>query len=109
LEGNLGTALKLWYKAWLGFLQTTAITVTSWTDAGFVKNNGSGVLSGGNLLAAADLPAGPSGDWSVPVGNAFYIGSISVDGSWRFVIDSGNLSVQKREGGSWVEKGSFLS
>ena len=36
------------------------------------------------------------------------IGNQNTDGSWRFVIDSsGNLSVQKRITGSWVEKGNF--
>jgi hypothetical protein len=36
------------------------------------------------------------------------IGTPTVDGSWRLVIDtSGNLSVQKRITGSWVEKGNF--
>jgi len=36
------------------------------------------------------------------------IGAPTVDGSWRLIIDiSGNLSVQKRITGSWVEKGNF--
>lgn len=36
------------------------------------------------------------------------IGAQTVDGSWRLIIDtSGNLSVQKRITGSWVEKGNF--
>ena len=36
------------------------------------------------------------------------IGTPTVDGSWRLIIDvSGNLSVQKRITGSWVEKGNF--
>ena len=36
------------------------------------------------------------------------IGDPSIDGSWRFIIDSsGNLSVQKRITSNWVEKGNF--
>jgi hypothetical protein len=37
------------------------------------------------------------------------LGDPQTDGSWRFMVDtSGNLSVQKRESGSWVEKGNFM-
>jgi hypothetical protein len=37
------------------------------------------------------------------------IGDQTVDGSWRLTIDtSGNLSVQKRVSGIWIEKGSFI-
>lgn len=38
----------------------------------------------------------------------FYIGDSATDGSWRFTISGSNLSVQRRESGSWVEKGSFM-
>ncbi|HPO95273.1 MAG TPA: hypothetical protein PLD81_04595 [Elusimicrobiales bacterium] len=35
---------------------TTALKVNSFTTAGFVKNNASGVLSGGNSIVATDIP-----------------------------------------------------
>ncbi len=37
-----------------------------------------------------------------------YIGSESVDGSWRFATDSGNLVIQKRVSGSWVTKQTLV-
>lgn len=38
----------------------------------------------------------------------FALGDPNTNGSWRLKIDiSGNLSVQKRESGSWIEKGNF--
>lgn len=38
-----------------------------------------------------------------------YMGNESIDGSWRFRIDSsGNLSVEKRVAGSWTIKGNFI-
>jgi hypothetical protein len=37
-----------------------------------------------------------------------YIGSESVDGSWRFASSSGNLVIQKRVSGSWVTKQTLI-
>ncbi len=37
-----------------------------------------------------------------------YIGSESVNGSWRFATDSGNLVIQKRVSGSWVTKQTLV-
>jgi hypothetical protein len=34
----------------------------------------------------------------------FYIGSATVDGSWRIGIGGDNLIIQKRESGNWVTK-----
>lgn len=40
--------------------------------------------------------------------NYFCMGDPKTDGTWRFIVDtSGNLSVQKRISGSWVERGNF--
>jgi len=36
------------------------------------------------------------------------LGDPTVDGSWQIIIDGDNLSFQKMEGGSWVEKGAML-
>lgn len=35
------------------------------------------------------------------------IGDPDTNGSWRIIVDGANLAVQKRESGSWVEKGRF--
>jgi len=40
--------------------------------------------------------------------NPLYIGDSGTDGSWRFIIVGNDLSVQRRESGVWVEKGSFM-
>ena len=45
-------------------------------------------------------------DVSVPTANSVYIGPSGADGSWRFSESSGTLSIQKRESGTWVEKGA---
>lgn len=36
-----------------------------------------------------------------------YIGDSVTNGSWRLTIDGANLSVQKLEAGTWVEKAAF--
>jgi hypothetical protein len=42
-------------------------------------------------------------------GNSFYLGDPSSDGCWRFIVDtSGNLAVQKRVTGTWLERGVFI-
>lgn len=56
-EGGMGTALKRWAAGCFNALSSAAHTITGFTVAGFVKNNASGVLSGGNSLAAGDIPA----------------------------------------------------
>lgn len=42
-----------------------------------------------------------------PQVNDLNIGDPLTDGSWRIVVSGNDLSVQRRESGSWVEKGSF--
>jgi hypothetical protein len=34
----------------------------------------------------------------------YYIGDPDVDGSWRILVSSDNLTFQRRETGVWVEK-----
>lgn len=42
-----------------------------------------------------------------PQVNDLNIGDPAADGSWRIIVSGNDLSVQRRESGSWVEKGSF--
>lgn len=35
---------------------------------------------------------------------ALYFGDANTDGSWRILPVGNNLSIQRRESGSWVEK-----
>lgn len=37
-----------------------------------------------------------------------YLGAIDTDGTWRIRIASGNLVFEKRESGSYVEKGAVI-
>jgi len=57
-EGGIGTALKRWAGGFFNALSSAAHTITGFTVAGFVKNSAAGVLSGGNSIAAGDLPSG---------------------------------------------------
>lgn len=51
-------------------------------------------------------PKGDTGDVSANSGVLIY-GDGVTDGSWRTLIVGTDLSVQRLESGSWVEKGSF--
>ena len=39
--------------------------------------------------------------------DVFYFGDPNTNGSWRIIPVGNNLSVQRREGGIWVDKHSF--
>ncbi len=41
------------------------------------------------------------------VDDTFYFGDENTNGSWRIIISGTELSIQKREGGVWVEKSAF--
>lgn len=42
-------------------------------------------------------------------GGILYVGDQTADGSWRLVVQSTALSVQRRESSTWVEKFSFTA
>lgn len=44
----------------------------------------------------------------VCVDQEIIFGSETIDGSWKFIISGEELSVRRREGGNWIEKGAFL-
>jgi hypothetical protein len=46
------------------------------------------------------------GDAVIPLTGTLYIGPSDADGSFCITISAGNLSFQKRIGGSWVEVGN---
>ena len=48
-----------------------------------------------------------NGDIRLYNASNIYLGDSSTNGSWRIVRNGNNLSFQRREAGSWVEKGSF--
>ena len=51
----------------------------------------------------------PNGDIDLDSTGALYIGNQDVDGSWRLVRSGNDFSFQRRESGTWVEKGSMQS
>jgi hypothetical protein len=40
---------------------------------------------------------------------AIYLGDQSTDGSWRFIRSGNDLNAQRRESGTWVDKGGFIA
>jgi len=40
-------------------------------------------------------------------GTTLNLGDSSTDGSWRIMVSGNNLVIERRESGSWVEKGQF--
>jgi hypothetical protein len=67
-----------------------------------------------NLQKSITVVGGASGvstqgDVAVPVDKYIYLGGSAVDGSWRMYVSSGNLVFEKRESGTWNEKGSVTA
>lgn len=75
-----------------------------------------------DLLYLVDDPAGTPASKKITLADLFgatskelplasdcfiYIGDSGTNGSWRIGLDTGNLTFQKRVGGSWVEKGQM--
>lgn len=54
------------------------------------------------------IPELADGDININEVNAFYLGDKNTDGTWRIIRSGNNLVFQRREGGTWVEKGSML-
>lgn len=77
-----------------GFRTGKIIPNTSNQEGKFLTNSG-------NKLLWATVTGSSSGS------DPFYIGDPDTDGSWRFTIVGDNLSVQRRESGSYVEKAAF--
>lgn len=50
-----------------------------------------------------------TGDAEVGAAAAFYIGDSGSDGSWRMRINGGDVVWEKRETGTWNQKGSFTA
>jgi hypothetical protein len=66
----------------------------------------------GRLIADRDLNlASVFDDLSSRASDAdegiFYLGIKNVNGSWRIIVVGNNLSIQRRESGTWVQKGIF--
>ena len=50
-----------------------------------------------------------TGDIEAGAAAAFYLGDSGTDGTWRMRVNGADWVVEKREGGSYVQKGSFTA
>lgn len=50
-----------------------------------------------------------SDDIELPSTDAIYLGNADTDGSWRMIRSGTDLSFERRESSSWVNKGSFIA
>ena len=50
-----------------------------------------------------------TGDCEVGAAAAFYIGDSATDGSWRARVQGADMVFEKREAGTWNQKGSFTA
>jgi len=93
-----------------------ALLISSRTNAAAeivfaTANTVRGRLSATGLSLAGTLgvtgAATISGSVTTASDQAFYIGDSATDGSWRFIRSANNLVVERRESGSWVNKGQW--
>jgi hypothetical protein len=97
----------------------TAITSVTTDDLLYAVDDPSGTpaskkVTFDNLQKSITVVGGASGvstqgDVTIPSNKYFYIGDSSTNGSWRFYISGGNLVFEKRESGSWNEKGAITA
>lgn len=57
-EGGIGTNLKRWASGFFFNLSSAFLTISTFTDSGFLRNDTDGVISGGNAIDPGDLPDG---------------------------------------------------
>lgn len=92
---------------------TSTVTVRSNRKTGYSFNKRLSVGTdsdpavNGRIVASEDVRAG--GNVQAAQTSYFYLGDATTDGSWRFYINAGDLVFEKRESGSWVEKGAFTA
>jgi hypothetical protein len=43
----------------------------------------------------------------MPTGSYFYMGTSTLDGSWRFYVSGTAMIFERRVSGTWTEKGRF--
>ena len=66
--------------------------------------------SSGNLGVGTATPNQKiqvAGAVSVTNTSGIYIGDSTVNGTWRIIASANNLSIDRRENGTWVRKGAF--
>lgn len=87
----------------------TPSTLTTSTSNGVSANSHTHAITGFlPVLAVADVDLGA---YSLLMGSTsyFYIGSATVDGSWRLGRSGNNLTIERRESSAWVAKSTVLA
>ena len=89
----------------LGFFNATPIVqVGATTDLGVTLSNLGFRAAGTAYPITTSGDVNLSGTVRIPTVN---FGDPTTEGTWRMTIDTGNLVIQYRTGGNWVEKGKF--
>ena len=83
-----------------------AVTSASGDDLLYVVDDPGGTPAS-KKITVADFLGATSNELALASTTYLYIGASGVDGSWRIGINTGNLVVEKRVTGAWVEKGLF--
>jgi len=73
----------------------------------FIGNDNAIFGTGGNTVTLSAGAVTATGNVTTSSTTAFYLGDSATDGSWRFIRSGNNLVVERRESGSWVNKGQW--
>lgn len=85
-------------------------TVDDLPYSGIVKIQGFATVQGENIKTEVGqiyVKPDANSPGSVVITAPVYIGSPSADGSWRFRTVGVDLIIERREGGVWIQKGSY--
>jgi len=93
-DGNGNWGLD-WHNRYLYASDGTTV-ILNWSTAGTADFGDNDITTTGTISAADVVASG-----------YVYFGDKTTNGSWRIGISSGSLVVEKRESGSWVEKGAY--
>ncbi len=89
--------------------------------AGYVASSDPGAVGSGKVWVDTSFGTGywqlkirnaPNDNWEITSTvstSIISIGDPAADGSWRILVSGVDLVVQRKESGSWVEKGAFLA
>ncbi len=77
-------------------------TAGTWANSKLCSVDANGDASGGRHLSL-------SGSVDVGGAEAFYVGDKTSDGSWRMRVNGADIVWEKRETGTWNQKGSFTA
>ena len=90
----------------LAFVNGILLGASEFTLAGTTLTLHAGLRSGDALDVYGSFIVGPG---TGVINNALYLSpDPQVDGNWRIILSGNNLSMQRREGGVWLEKSVVL-